>query len=273
MKTTKYISLALASAMVLAHTSTTSAQVLRPSLNEQMSRQEIVNQEYSESQIAMQNAHALEMIRQRNQARMENISQISAVSPTIESIVSEMKPTAEIKTTTTTRNIGNIDMARVEAAWLGWVNDLRAENGLAPYQANPKLSATAQEWAEFSRDRGYTTHGRPGDGCVGEKNYVCYNYKVIDQWFKDRGVFATNINRSTHTENVGYGSFKCTDGECTDEAIKAIRKTFDFFHREKSYNGVHYRTMVNKNFTEMGLGVAVKNGTYYLAAHYSTPLK
>lgn len=173
----------------------------------------------------------------------------------------------------THHQIGNIDMARVELAWLAWVNMARAEKGLSPYSTHSALSATAQEWAEFSANRGYTTHGRPGDGCEGSTNYVCYNYSVIDQWFKDRGVNATNINRSTHTENVGFGGFKCSDSDCTDEAIAAIKSTYNFFYKEKTYNGVHYRTMVNPNFTHLGLGVSIKNGKYYLAAHYSTPLK
>lgn len=173
----------------------------------------------------------------------------------------------------TSRQVGNIDMARVELAWLSWVNMARAEKGLAPYTTHSALSTTAQEWAEFSANRGYTTHGRPGDGCTGATNYVCYNYNAIDQWLKDRGVNATNVNRSTHTENVGFGGFKCLDSDCTDEAIAAIKSTYNFFYKEKTYNGVHYRTMVNPNFKHLGLGVSVKNGKYYLAAHYSTPLK
>lgn len=173
----------------------------------------------------------------------------------------------------TSRQVGNIDMARVELAWLSWVNMARAEKGLSPYTIHSGLSATAQEWAEFSANRGYTTHGRPGDGCTGATNYVCYNYTAIDQWFKDRGVNATNVNRSTHTENVGFGGFKCSDSDCTDEAIDAIKSTYNFFYKEKTYNGVHYRTMVNPNFKHVGLGVSVKNGKYYPAAHYSTPLK
>lgn len=185
-------------------------------------------------------------------------------------VTSETKTTSE---TTTTRMVGNIDMNRVEAAWMGWVNEVREKEGLKPYKTNALLGKTAQEWSEFSRDRGYTTHGRPGDGCVGEKNYTCYNFQAIDKWFTDRGVNATIINRSKHTENVGYGSYRCNAADCTDAAIKAIRKTFDYFYSEKSYNGSHYKSMVNKNFTDMGLGLAIKNGTYYVTIHYTTPLK
>jgi len=164
-------------------------------------------------------------------------------------------------------------MRRVEQAWLGWNNSLRASRGLRAYTINDQLNATAQEWSEFSRDRGYITHGRPGDGCTGTMNFSCYNYSAVDSWFASRGVNPTVVSRTKHTENIGYGSFRCTSGDCTDAAIAAIRKTYDFFYSERSYNGVHYRSMVNANFTQIGVGFTYKDGTYYATIHYATPLR
>lgn len=265
MKTKKYVTLAIASTIGFSFISEASAATIKPSLQSQMQYQSAVDKDYISWKIQADNANALRLIRERNaekisslqdsddteefySAPVKNTNVKTFSSPIIDSIKT---PTKKEESKYTSRQVGNIDMNRVEQAWLGWVNGARAEKGLDPYITNDNLSDTAQEWAEFSRDRGYTTHGRPGDGCTGATNYGCYNYAAIDEWFKDRGVYATNVNRSTHTENVGYGSFQCKDADCTDEAIAAIKKTYNFFYNEKSYNGVHYRTMVNPNFTQL----------------------
>jgi len=39
--------------------------------------------------------------------------------------------------------------------------------------------------------------------------------------------------------------------------ITAVRKTFDYFLSEKSYSGVHYKSLVNPVFTKIGVGVTV----------------
>lgn len=271
-----------------------------------MQYQKVVDREYAVYKIQSHNQSQLEAIRQRNQARLnsdnaseENITLSAAPdAPTLDpvereaalnrTVVRNIAPTIQPKviqnsytpsvvnytaTPTTERAVGNVDMRKVEQAWQGWVNELRASEGLAPYAINEKLNLTAQEWSEFSRDRGYTTHGRPGDGCVGATNYGCYNFSAIDDWFKARGVDATVVNRAKHTENVGFGTFRCTSGDCTNAAIQAIRSTYNFFYSEKSYNGAHYRSMVQPNFTNMGLGLAFDGSKYYLTIHYATDLK
>lgn len=289
---TKIIS-TLVFASLFANTPSTSAFLLTP-LNEQMLRQVEINNEISEIRAKNDADERFEAMQRANRARvasmMENQEKIAENAPE-ENTLNDLERQAALSRPVIRIPLGtnipvaipeqrekvnnNIDMNRVEAAWLEWVNSVRAEQGLAPYTSHPLLSKTAQEWSDFSRDRGYTTHARPGDGCTGKTNYTCYNFKAIDEWFMNRGVNATVINRSKHTENVGFGRFSCSASasDCTDAAIRSIRKTFDFFYSEKKYNGSHYRSMVNPNFVNMGLGLAVKNGTYYVTIHYATPLK
>ena len=276
-------------------TSQVSAQMLRPSLESQMSYQTQVDIQVQANRRSAEADARLEAIRAKNQERMRalNAASTPAPEPQIDeqarnealsrvvyrnpingqsnapiASVSADNPAVSVNYSPESRTVGNVDMVRVEQAWLGWVNGLRSEKGLAPYSTHHMLGKTAQEWAEFSRDRGYTTHGRPGDGCIGATNYGCYNFGAIDKWFAERGVNAIVLNRSKHTENLGFGAFRCTQA-----AIDSIRKTYNFFLSEKAYNGVHYRTMINPNFKKMGLGFAEKNGTYYLAIHYATDLK
>lgn len=294
---TKKIFIGIIAASSIFGSNSAFAQFATPSLTDQMNMQAEVAKQAHKDRIAYEADQNLERIRAANREKQALLA--GKILPSDNTVVANFSDTerqaalnrtvtrnpittsSTISTPTSTnthistadRSMTNVDLARVEQAWLGWVNDLRASQGLAPYNINSKLGLTAQEWSEFSRDRGYITHGRPGDGCVGEKNYVCYNFKAIDQWFTNRGINPTIINRSKHTENLGLGAYRCNSADCTDAAIKAIRKTFDFFYSEKSYNGVHYRTMISPNFTDIGLGLTAKNGTYYLTIHYSTPLK
>jgi predicted secreted protein len=60
------------------------------------------------------------------------------------------------------------------------------------------------------------------------------------------------VQRSTFTENVGYARFACDEVDCTDEAIEAMRRVFDYFMSEegKAYD-VHYRTIVHPRYEVM----------------------
>lgn len=96
---------------------------------------------------------------------------------------------------------------------------------------------------------------------------------MIDDWFVARGIDPIVINRSKHTENVGYGYYSCNATDCTDELIHSIRSTYDFFMSEKgrSYDA-HYRSIVNPYFTKMGLDIIVvpSEKRYYMTIHYIT---
>lgn len=290
LKTTA-ISIALASTLMVSNTFASGL----PNLNAEMKRQAIIVQKHQNDRIKAYNEAHLNKMRLENEAKMAWVKTMIAdtmnAAPEIDPaeraaalarpvirmttpFIANSAPKLAIASSTPTgeRTNGNIDMRRVEQAWLEWNNGLRADLGLSPYTTNDLLNSTAQDWSEFSRNRGFITHGRPGDGCVGEKNYSCYNFWAIDQWFKDRWVDPKVISRSKHTENIGLWRFSCNSDDCTDAAIAAIKKTFDFFHSEKSYNGVHYRSMINPNFTKIGVGFAYQNGTYYATIHYATDL-
>lgn len=296
----KYIPISIFTISSILSINIANANMLVPSLQAQMQKQNVINEIYNRDKIKMANEQRLEEIRQLNLQRLSNnwniyqnhqtISTPQNIEiPDINPILREQALSRVVtrKTNNITlnsapivtnyysynsRNLWNVDLARVEQTWLNWVNSLRFENGLQPYFIDSRLSATAQEWSEFSANRGYITHGRIGDGCVWETNYSCYNFNAIDEWFKSRGVNPKVINRSKHTENVGLWSFSCNGSDCTDSAINAIKKTYNFFLSEKSYNWVHYRTMIHKNFTKMWLGLDFKNWQYYLTIHYSNDL-
>jgi hypothetical protein len=161
-----------------------------------------------------------------------------------------------------------VDMARVRAIWLKWYNDARAEQGLSPYVYNDQLSRTANIWSEACKARGYMDHRRsPGD--------AYYDYSKITAWFKDLGLVFKNVNRVTHTENIGWGMYRCSKSDCTDDLISAIRSTFDFFMAEKgTASHAHYDSVMNAYFKEIGLGIAIDQsaGKYYLTVHYGTEI-
>jgi hypothetical protein len=48
-----------------------------------------------------------------------------------------------------------------------------------------------------------------------------------------------------------------------------MKSTFSFFMREKwSAYQPHYQAIVSKQFTSLGLGIAVSGKKYYLVSHY-----
>jgi uncharacterized protein YkwD len=53
-----------------------------------------------------------------------------------------------------------INTGKVEATWLQWTNDLRAEQKLSGYVIDGRLTATANEWSELAKTRGYISHER-----------------------------------------------------------------------------------------------------------------
>jgi uncharacterized protein YkwD/predicted DNA-binding antitoxin AbrB/MazE fold protein len=162
----------------------------------------------------------------------------------------------------------NIDMGKVRATWLKWYNDARAAAGLYAYTYNDQLNRSAITWSETCKARGYMDHKRsPGD--------AYYDYNKITAWFADLGLVFKNVNRVTHTENIGWGMYKCSKADCTDDLITAIRTTFDFYMAEKgTASHAHYDSVMNAYFKEIGLGIAIDetNGKYYLTTHYGTEI-
>jgi uncharacterized protein YkwD len=164
----------------------------------------------------------------------------------------------------------NIDMIKVRETWLKWYNDARATENLPPYIYNSQLDRTAIVWSEHSEDKGTITHTRPGSTAY-------YDYQGIMNWFKNLGVTFRSVNGSTYTENIGWNYYNCpaSQDDCTDQLIKAIRSTYDFFMSEKgkAYTA-HYDSIVHRNFQQIGLGISIDplRKKYYLTVHYGTEL-
>jgi len=162
----------------------------------------------------------------------------------------------------------NVDMARVRATWLQWYNEARVADGLYAYTYNHQLDRSAIAWSETNKAKGVMDHKRsPGD--------AYYDYAKITAWFADLGLVFKNVNRVTHTENIGWGIYHCSKSDCTDDLIKSIRTTFDFYMAEKdqAYKA-HYNSVMNAYFKEIGLGIAIDpvSGKYYLTTHYGTEI-
>ncbi len=163
-----------------------------------------------------------------------------------------------------------IDMARVREAWFSWINEARSKASLPAYVHDRQLDRTANDWARTMRDTGSTTHKRnPGD--------PYYDYWKINQWFVDRGVEVKNVNRVTHTENIGGGYMSCNETDCTDELIDAIRPTFDYYMGEVTKTPgtmarAHYESVMNKTFKRIGFGIALSGNKVYSATHYVTEI-
>lgn len=160
----------------------------------------------------------------------------------------------------------NIDMNRVRETWLAWNNEVRADAGKYAYVYNNQLNRSSIAWSEYVKARGYMDHKR-----AGQTEY--YDYSMITDWFADLGLTFKNNYGFTYTENIGWGVYSCSASDCTDEFIDAIYTTFEFYmnEKDKSYKP-HYQSVMNDYFKEIGLGIAVDNGKYYLTVHYGTEI-
>ncbi|MFA5916877.1 MAG: CAP domain-containing protein [Candidatus Gracilibacteria bacterium] len=166
-----------------------------------------------------------------------------------------------------------IDMTRVRTSWLGFYNEVRKSKLRTTYSYDSKLNDTAEEWVDTSLTRGVISHKR-------DTNDSYYNYNKINSWFKDRGIVCKNINSITNSENIGRGYYKCSDSnDCTNKLIGGIKQVFDMYMAEKGKsNQVHYESIVKKEFSKIGLGIAIKKlGTnsyeFYITTHFCTQLQ
>ena len=169
---------------------------------------------------------------------------------------------------TAQEQIENVDLNKVRETWLEWNNKVRRDLKLKEYKYSDVLDNTAAKWSNFSRDRGYINHKR-----LGQKNY--YDFKGMKKWFESEGVKFKTVGGSSFVENIGWGYFKCKDDECTDEMVKSVKTTFDFFIGEKNRKyRPHYLSIVNPNYKEIGLGIAIDKKTkkYFLTVHYGTEI-
>ncbi len=163
----------------------------------------------------------------------------------------------------------NIDANEVGETRSDWVNEeIREPRGLDPISNNLKLRKTARDRSISLRKKWKANHKRHVDA-------VYYDYKVITKWFSDRGVVFKNVNWATSTENIWRARYSCDDKECTQEVIDSLRRIYDYFASEESYNGVHRRTMIHPEFKIVWVSFAIDESAWkiYGVMHYGTELK
>lgn len=202
---------------------------------------------------------------QKIEVRKEEIVEDKVIEKELEEEVKE------INSSENTYNLKNIDINRVKTTWLSWYNDVRKDLWRKAYSYNSKLEKTAIEWSKLANSRNEITHKRNSSDSY-------YDYSKINTWFKDRGVVCKNIYRVTHSENIGWGTFSCSDSDCTDELINWIKSSFDFYMSEKDKDyKAHYLSITNNYFTQIGLWIDIEESwnsryKYYLTVHYCTEL-
>lgn len=159
-----------------------------------------------------------------------------------------------------------IDVHTIENTWLGWMNATRAAQGLPAYTLNDQLKRSSTAWSQYSKGLGSMSHKRPGTTAY-------YDYYAIQDWFANLGLTFENDSGTTFTENIGHGPYSCNEADCTQDLIDAIRYTYDYFLSEagKSY-APHWNSIVNSHFKEVGIGITVDSGSYYLTIHYATSI-
>lgn len=156
----------------------------------------------------------------------------------------------------------NVNFGKVESARLERQNQERAKLSLKLFTGNTLLKKSAQARAENLKTIGTTTHKRKiWDGY--------YNYRSIKNRFSDQGVGFDDESGTMFSESLWRWYYSCKKADCTDAFIKSIKSTFNFFMSEKyKRSQPHYQAIVSKNFTALGLGVAVNGKKYYLVSHY-----
>ncbi|MBN2086912.1 S-layer homology domain-containing protein [Candidatus Peregrinibacteria bacterium] len=162
----------------------------------------------------------------------------------------------------------SVDMEAVRTKWLQLYNNARAQQGLSAYSYNDYLNRSATVWSEYMNDTNTMSHKRPG-----QTNY--YDYSIITKWFADLGLTFANNYGVTYSENIGYGTYRCSDSDCTQEMIDAIEPIFNAYMAERGTGyTAHYDSVMNKYFKIIGLGISVNTSkeVMYLTVHYGTEL-
>lgn len=165
----------------------------------------------------------------------------------------------------------NIDFDKVKEVWLWRYNTERESLWKKDYIYNSKLEETAFEWSEISKNKWVLDHRRDSWDAY-------YNYSKIANWFSDRWIVCENLYKVTFSENISQWIYSCSDWECTDEFIKWVKSSFDFFMSEKTKTyQPHYQSLINDYFKEIWLWISIIKQSetkykYFLTVHYCTEI-
>jgi len=157
----------------------------------------------------------------------------------------------------------------IEKTWIWWVNnEIRIPRWLDPIVSEYRLRETARDRSLSLRAKWVADHKR-----FWYSGY--YDYADITKRFETRGVVFENHSGATSTENIGRARHTCEGDWCTDAVIKDIRRIYEYFASEESYNWVHWRTMIHPRFRVVGVSFAVdlENDKVFGVMHYGTKLK
>lgn len=163
----------------------------------------------------------------------------------------------------------NINIEKVKTTRLQRHNQERQSLKLKEYIYDTKLESTAIQRANYLRSINGTTHKR-----TSADRY--YNYDTIINRFSSLGVNFNQGGGTLFSESIGRWIYSCTKADCTDDLIKAIKSTFKFFMSEKGKaSQPHYKGIINKQFTKIGLGIAYNAASkkYFLVTHYSVDVQ
>ena len=197
-------------------------------------------------------------------------SETTATAVSTKTLDEVIQPTLKTTTESKTLYSFNVDTQKIQQERLGWVNYERSIRGLQTLQLDETLNNTAIERANYLwNNRKFTKyHQRPWQTCA---NYWCYD---PGQRFLERGV------SQYAGETVLYGGYRCGQDDCTDTLIDAAKwymggpsGFLGLIIGEMSYNGVHYRMMLNPKITKIGVGFAKSThgwfgGAYMGVIHY-----
>lgn len=161
--------------------------------------------------------------------------------------------------------ITNVDRDEVKNAWVDWHNTERAKLWLWKYKINESLNFSALTWAQKLAKQNYSTHKRLSSDWY-------YNYTSILNWFGDLWI-SFDYNWTAFTENIAYQYYSCNKSDCTQEIINAIKKWYNFFLSEKSYNWPHYKAIAHPYFDEIWVWVALVGKRYWVVSHYGINVK
>ncbi|MFH0838150.1 MAG: S-layer homology domain-containing protein [Patescibacteria group bacterium] len=153
----------------------------------------------------------------------------------------------------------SVDMNEVRNQWLSWHNQVRANRGIGSLTYNNGLNYSSSVWAKDNKNSKELTHNRPGG-------------QSLTDWFSDLGIVFKDLTGMIYGESLGLRTFRCKSSDCTNEAIEAARFIFDAFMAEEgtSYTS-HYDNVIEPDFVELGLGIAVNfsEELMYLTTHSS----
>ena len=165
----------------------------------------------------------------------------------------------------------SINLEQVKNDWLSWNNQVRDDLLLTKYWYNTQLEASATIWSNQANEKWEISHRR-------NETDSFYDYENINNWFDNNEIVCENIDSITHTENIWWWGYTCTDWECSDELTIAIKRAFDAYMNEKwTDNDAHYRSLTQQHFKNIWLWISIDDQwnnyyEYYLTIHYCTEL-